>query len=303
MMSVRPQRKNGHISMIPRTKAMASNDGAYILRREGVGEWACKGISAGAGGMKIVNASKEETPMDAKYCFRWGSTNSINGSPKVLNTAKAIHRVYEKKAFRLELNKEGLCPKTWGSLKDWAATGQHYPIMIRKSPHQRSEGMWVANNLTELFEAVENVTASGDDYYLSSFIAKAQEFRVFVMFGRIAWIIEKKPKSKDEMSWGCVEEGNFNYVKWSMWPEAVVRNAILSFGKSGLDFGAVDVIVDGEGNAYTVEINTAAQLTPYYAETIGKVFAYVVKNGPEHEPPLTDYSSFHKTIHPAVKDY
>lgn len=275
---------------------------SYILRREGVGPETCPKIAEIAG-LTVINGSVETVPNDAEYVFRWGSVKTIQNGPKIVNKASAISTTSDKKNFRMLLSSQGLAPLSFSSLEDMWMKMENWPngpFLVRPAHHQRSENMHLATSPQELVKAVKKIQSEvSAEYYISEFVNKQREFRVFVCQNRILWMIEKHPKSADELSWGCVEQGNFDYVGWSEWPQNVAKTALLSMKASSLDFGAVDIIVDEEGRALTTEINTAPWLSPYYIKCIGKAFKHIVENGREH---FSDPETFgwKNVIHPAV---
>lgn len=169
--------------------------------------------------------------------------------------------------------------------------------MVRPEFHAKSKDMILCESLYDLYKGIQKFSK----YYISEFINKKKEYRFFIAQNRVAWVIEKTPKDKSDISWGCVNEGEFEYVGWSEWPMEAARVSLEAMKLSTLDFGAVDVIMDEQGKAYVMEINTAPYLTPYYVKTIGKVFKWITKNGRDHFPDTNlDWKSI---IHPAVKDF
>lgn len=270
---------------------------AIILRRKGCGEKLEEGMEE-ISGAKVVR-NDHEIPV-ADLVFRWGTTSDLPGSPKVINCAKAIHRVFDKRGFRLMT--PDLVPKTWGSLYDYALErpqGVTERLLVRPGSHKRSEGMFVCTSLSELVKACNDINGP---LYISELIEKQKEYRVFVAQDRVAWVIEKLPKDKSSVSWGCVEQGDFKYVAWTDWPLEVLDSALRATSLGGLHFGAVDVVVGRDGRPYVLEINTAPHLSPYYMKTIGKVFKYMVQEN--HDISLGGYENDWKSmIHPAVKDF
>ena len=171
-----------------------------------------------------------------------------------------------------------------------------FPIIIRPAEHQRSEDLYFCNDPWEVMDAIAKIPGP---YYITEYIKKTNEYRVFITSGRVAWVIEKLPKNKDDVSWGCIQEGDFEYVAWDDWNINVVSNAIAAFNTSDLDFGAVDVILSADNDAFTLEINTAPFLTEYFARTIGKTFKYIVENGRDRFP-IREIKNWKDAIHPAV---
>src|SRR6185295_1443567 len=118
---------------------------SYILRRKGYGEGLVDVQLFSKTGLTLETADTQ--PHDAEYVFRWGCTANTHAK-KTLNSAAAIHKVFNKREFRRELNAAGLCPKTWLSSIDWIRSGPALygdegngidKILIRKNNHSRSE--------------------------------------------------------------------------------------------------------------------------------------------------------------------
>jgi glutathione synthase/RimK-type ligase-like ATP-grasp enzyme len=271
---------------------------SFIVRYSKMGVKSCPWIADEAG--LDVFTNQDAVPKDG-YMFRWGTTSDMNTKAKVVNKIDAIYGTADKIAFRKKLVDDRLCPPTWFDTKTFRqlpAKDLAFPLIVRPAEHQRSEDLYVCNDAWEIMDAIEKIRGP---YYMSMYIKKVQEFRVFITSGRVAWVIEKMPKDKEAVSWGCIREGDFEYVAWEDWNLNVVDNAIKAFNKSDLDFGAVDVILNGDGTPYTLEINTAPYLTEYYARTIGKTFKHIVDNGRDRFP-IREIKDWKDAIHPAVSN-
>jgi len=266
-----------------------------ILRRNDVGDPFANNIAANMPGFSVVNKDAVPIPRQTRddWCVRWGTTSSLNGDPKVINSAKAIHRVYDKGKFRKTMSNAGVAPKTWDSLESFLSD-QVYPVILRPLHHVRSFDLHFCENLEDVVCAF---LKHRNGYYISEYIKKDAEFRVFVVQGRAVAVIKKVPVDPRAVSWGCVTQGAFNYIEWSNWPVDPVEKAVKAFLLSDLDFGAVDVI-SKDGIAYVLEINTAPEVTPYYGKTIAKAFNYMVQNG--RDPIQVTGRTWKHFIHPAL---
>lgn len=279
---------------------------AYLLRRNGWGEDSCKYIQEEYDDLKIVNKDKDQFPTGAKWCIRWGTTSSIpnSDSVKVINKASAIHKVFNKGYFRKEMADAGLAPATVVNIIP-DDSSDIYPAVVRPMNHSASQELYLASNKAEATEAVKEIKKElGDDYngfYLSKFIDKEREIRVFVVSGRVVAVLEKIPSKKirdEDVSWG-VGEANWKYVNWNHWPISCVKVASEAFKLSGLDFGAVDIIMIGN-NAYCLEINTAPQLSPYYAGQFAKGLRYIIEKDKRDFIPPAAANNYQSYIHPAL---
>lgn len=276
---------------------------SYILRPKKIGK--AVPIIAEAADLTVVTSGEDQHPAEGKYCFRWGCVGEIPSGFKSLNSVAAQETSGDKRRFRKLLSDAELAPKSWMSLEGMLSTSTQWPtqrLLLRPSTHSRSEGMFLCTSPSDLMKAIEDVKQVSNKYYISEFVQKKREYRVFCAFGRVAWVIEKHPKSAEDVSWGCVSDGSFDYIDWSDWPVDVLKNALASMKLSGLDYGAVDIIEDEQKRVYTLEINTAPYLTPYYAKTIAKVFKYTEENGHTHfgDPQGETWKAF---IHKGVKDF
>lgn len=123
------------------------------------------------------------------------------------------------------------------------------------------------------------------------------------MAGRVITVAEKTPENPDAIAWNVAQGGRFDVVRWNNWNLEACRVAIEAMSYSGLDFGGVDVMVDREGRAYVIEINSAPSLPLLSDGSISyrhKVMAKGFKYGRENIPEVTQYNHWSDVIHPAI---
>ena len=280
---------------------------AVIFRRRRLGLTSCRGI-VGAMEERATYARADQPrrwPDDTSLVIRWGCTARIPVEcNRVLNSVDAIHFVNNKSAFRILLDEHGLCPRTWvhegEQILDIRAYYDRFPVVVRPNQHAQGRMLFVCNDADELSEAVRRC---GPYWYASELIDKSAEYRVFVAQGRAVWVARKTPGNPGDVAWNVAQGGRFDNVRWGDWPLKVVKNAIEAFNLSGLDFGGVDVIVDADGNPYTIEINSApSQTSPYRQGCVARVFDYIVRNGKGNIPLITERGGWRKFIHPALSE-
>jgi hypothetical protein len=295
--------KEEEITMANAFKMVAPITGIVLLRRKELGN-NCHNIADNYADDKMQIVLPDSPLLaTAKFIIRWGTTAKLPESKikqTVFNTAEAIIETSRKGPFRLKVHiasKGKLTPRTWATVDDLAKEEEVGSVIVRPTHHERSKDIFLCTNLKELEAAIAKCK---EGYYISEYIKKDEEYRVFVAQGRAFMVFRKKPKDKNAVSWGCVEEGALEYVAWSDWPLEVVRNAIGSFLESRLDFGAVDVMVK-DGKAYFLEINTAPEVWKYYGERFSDIFGYMVKNGKERLL-IKDNKNWKGLIHPAITD-
>ena len=122
--------------------------------------------------------------------------------------------------------------------------------------------------------------------------------------GRVVWVAEKTPDDPSDIAWNVARGGRFDNVRWGDWPLRAVRVSREAFLLSRLDFGAVDVMVDAEGECYVLEINSApSQTSPYRQKCMAKAFDYIMRNENKERIPVTEArGGWKKFIHPALSD-
>ena len=296
-----------------------SNMTAIILRRRKLGRTSAREIARLAN-MKVV---RNWVPRDWRGCggvmdrlivFRWGCTSSLTdvlqpglAATTTVNTAASISWCSDKKQGRLDMQEAGVpVPKTWGTWTAMAADtygeGETSPIkiVIRPVRHAQGRNLWVYDSNTA--EAAAKCRELGE-FYISELINKVAEFRVFVCQNRVVWVAQKTPGNPEDVAWNVARGGRFDNVRWGDWNTKVIDAALKASVVSGTDFCGVDVMVDAEGNAFVLEVNSApSQTSPYRQASVAKAFDYIVQNGKRHFDkvewnPSRTWKSY---IHPAL---
>jgi glutathione synthase/RimK-type ligase-like ATP-grasp enzyme len=180
--------------------------------------------------------------------------------------------------------------------------------VLRPRHHAQGRNLFVVNNIQEVANVVhEHPRVFNNGWYLSDLIDKVAEYRVYVVNGMVATVASKTPDDPTQVAWNTAQGGRFDVVNWGDWPSEVVRVACEAFKYTDLDFGGVDVMVDRDGKAYVIEINSAPSLpslsdgrVSYRQKCMAKCFKYMEENGLERMVP--DYNSgWRGVIHPAVR--
>jgi glutathione synthase/RimK-type ligase-like ATP-grasp enzyme len=282
-----------------------------ILRRRKLGRTSCKEIAKHIPNCLVVRNDSLVFPDPAAghTLFRWGTTSNVPAGYDIINQAAAIHEVNDKSGFRMKLMQEAprTIPKTFTSLEAFDLANDldndeegycPFPVIVRPQRHAQGRNLYKCDNIGELQAAVRRC---GAGYYISQYIPKVAEYRVFVVSGRVCWVANKTPANPEAIAWNVAAGGRFDNVGFGDWPLRVVKCAIEAFNVSGLDFGGVDVMVDAEGKPYVLEINSApSQTSPYRQECTGKCFAYIVENGKQRIPLIQQKGGWRKWIHPAI---
>ena len=187
---------------------------AIILRRRKLGKTSTEAIAKLSEGKIAVLRNDAILPFAPLY-IRWGCTSNVPAQ-NVLNTAKAIHTVNNKTEFRKILNNYSLCPKTWF---DPLEIIKHYPVIVRPEYHAQGRQLYLCNNLHEVFEAWDRIDSKG---YISEYIPKVSEYRVFCGSGRVLCVAQKTPGNPQDIAWNVAKGGRFDNVRWGDWPLSAV---------------------------------------------------------------------------------
>lgn len=269
---------------------------AVILRRRKLGRTSVRELSAKSTTGILGMRNDGVFPSDVNLIFRWGCTSNVP-TQNVVNTAEAIHLASDKAECRRVFGE--LSPKTWFDCRDLGIT---YPCIVRPRHHHQGRHLYVCRTPGEVTNAAGRC---GVGYYISEFIDKVAEYRVFVVQGRCVCVAKKTPADSTTVAWNVAQGGRFDNVRWDEWPLKAVKVSIQAFNRTGLDFGGVDVMIDREGNCYVLEINSAPSLTSEYRQScFAKAFDYIVQHGKAHFPSIDDLprGGYRKFIHPAIID-
>lgn len=274
-----------------------------LFRRRKLGNGSCRGIAAASTTGLTMLRNDAPFPAGVEYVFRWGCTSNVPENAKVVNSAKAIHWCSNKRQGRLDMQAAGVnVPQTWASEAfrlETTWSSRNVPLsdqfVARPAAHAQGRQLNVGN-----FDTLQ-VYPGG---YVSRLINKVAEYRVMVICNRVAWVAKKTPGNPEDVAWNVARGGRFDNVRWGDWPMAAVKEALAAAKVSGADFCGVDVMMDAEGKAYVLEVNSApSQTSEYRQKCVAKCFDYIVGHGKDHFPDInwSPRTSWKSTIHPSLK--
>lgn len=273
---------------------------ALILRRRKLGRTSTREISRMSKEGIISLRNDKPFPQGIDMVFRWGTTSNLPYKCQVVNEAAAIHEVADKAGFRKRTADAGLAPTTWMDLDSWSFDGCRKAVLRRSTHHQ---GKYL--HVIEDYQEAEKVAAlyGEGSYYISEYVEKVAEYRVFIVQGRVVWVARKTPANPEAVAWNVAKGGRFDNVRWGDWPLREVRVAREAFLMSSLDFGGVDIMTDRDGKCYVLEINSApSQTSPYRQECTSKAFDYIVKHGKDRIPVAEAKGDWKKFAHPSLSE-
>lgn len=282
---------------------------SIILRRRKLGRGSATGIANfSTTGIIPIRNWTDEFPEQVGFVFRWGCTSDTPESATVVNTARSIHWCSDKRQGRLDMQAAGVSvPKTWGNYRDWySGEGGIVDIVLRPKTHAQGRNLLVlpASDDDRVTKAAAFQQKHGS-IYVSVLINKVAEYRVFVCQNRAVWVARKTPGNPEDVAWNVARGGRFDNVRWDSWPLPVIKAALAAAKVSGTDFCGVDVMVDAEDKPYVLEVNSApSQTSEYRQKCVAKAFDYIVTNGKDHFPDVSDGTrrTYKSYIHPALRE-
>lgn len=280
-----------------------------ILRRRKLGRGSAAGIKAVATSpfsvvRNWVDSDWPETqqPGEPLFLFRWGCTSTVHnglGETVVVNTSAAIHWCSDKRQGRLDMQAAGVSvPETWtyNNFIEFVEDEDDELYVLRPAQHAQGRNLLVLKS-DEIRSLISPLYESG---YVARLINKVAEYRVYVIQGRVACIASKTPADASAVAWNVAQGGRFDNVKWQHWPLAAIKEALAAAKVGRLDFCGVDVMMDAEGKAYVLEVNSAPSLTsPYRQSCFAKCFDYIINNG-KAQLAVDNVINWKSVIHPAI---
>ena len=277
-----------------------------FFRRRGLGNTSCREmariINEELGGeAQVVRNDSAGAIVPGDTVVRWGCTSTIPAlNVTVINGSASIHKCNDKAGARMLLQEAGVpVPTTW---RDFSAV-EGYPVIVRPAHHSRGKYLYLADDDVTLQVILQDHfnRGVGSGFYISKYIPKVREVRVFVANGRAVWVAEKTPGNPDDVAWNVARGGRFDNVKWADWPVPAVRAAVAASNVIGTDFTGVDVMLDADNNPYVLELNSApSQTSPYRQLCSAKAFKWMYDHRGEKLPVVTE-GGWKEYIHPAIR--
>lgn len=293
---------------------------AILLRRPGWGVDLGKVCNLVSGKIKSMKHIRAKDVEGCTHIIQWGMGGVKIPDVPVINTTDAIKKVSNKSGFRRTMmdhyaeTGEQLCPFTYFNTQ-FAEDFDDVNVIVRPRNHKQGEDLYHCETMEDVRDAARKC---GKGYYISDYIPKVDEYRVYIVAGKIFALSKKVVEDRDAIAWNHAGgECEFVNVRWDDWPIAVANVATNAFALSGLDFGGVDVMVDADGEAYVLEINSAISLPmledgdcfidriSYHQKAMIKCLEWLVEGKDADYAPLykgKKENSYHQYIHAAMKE-
>ena len=194
---------------------------------------------------------------------RWG--NSSPGACMVGANAKVFNK---PASISLSANK-------LQSLIAMRDAGVSVPQFASDRSEVNFDGPWVArphhHMCGQYFLKVKHQRNIPSGRLVMKYIKKHDEWRVFVLFGKV-WRVGKRVPKTDETPhdfiWSLSKGWKIELVEEH--PDCIATEAVKAVTSVGLDFGAVDVCVDHFGKPWVFEVNSAPGLSEYKIDRLSK---------------------------------
>jgi glutathione synthase/RimK-type ligase-like ATP-grasp enzyme len=229
---------------------------------------------------------------DNSIIIRWGTRENITYNNSIIyNKSGAIANATDKLVSRQLFIEKGVnTPRLLNHIDDYNGG----IIIARPFIHSKGKNFVILNNKEELENHWRN------NWYYSEFVDKVREFRVHVGHSKVLAFMEKHNPGNGSIAWNrAVNDSEpFTRVKQSEADDQnllpVLQEAIKAVNALGLDMGGVDVILDKNGVAYVLEVNTAPTLnsSPRVAEMWSKYWSWLLRVNVKRDH--WDYTQFKK---------
>lgn len=195
------------------------------------------------------------------YLLRWGNSDQeYRDANGVIQKASAIRLASDKLATFCKLAEAGVpIPRfttSAGEANGWGTT-----VFGRTRSGSKGRGISVYDP-----GAVGNYNVHP---LYTEFIPNDREYRLHVVGGNVVRVQRKYLEREELNGEGYIKNHNHGYVFKQ--PQRDLNTsrkdaAVAACAALGLDFGAVDMVIDGSGKEYVLEVNTAPSCSPLTAK-------------------------------------
>jgi hypothetical protein len=216
---------------------------------------------AKAGGYDWRHVCAKEPKHRPDLILRWGNSTLPTKGSTELNTQAAVRNAADKGKMMDILSKT----------KD-VRIPMYVPVTAQTP--RTLEGNWFVRNEHDHI-TYRNTILAGDKYAVQE-ILKTREFRVHVFNDQIVGVYEKLPREEGAKIFKA-ENCDFRRIDLADKAQTTRIKGVRPMAKIavkalGLLFGGVDVIMDANGNAYVLEVNSSPSLNTLNLDRWVEVF-------------------------------
>lgn len=218
--------------------------------------------------------------------IRWGNRSKIPPTNIVYNVGTSIHNASDKKLARTIMEDNDIQTIETLRIREDLPI-MHYPVIIRPLHHERGNNFHVAKNESEARSIISSVFKNNyNNFYVSSFFPRTNEYRVYCAHNRVLYIQEKVGVGQINILKDNIK--NVNKVPWTTIPWGRISSqlnfldiaveCIKTTNLFKLDFSAIDVLYDSKSQQFRIcEVNTMPELLSYGFERFSMYFDMLIK--------------------------
>lgn len=228
------------------------------------------------GGFLVFEGKADPGDYIVRYGCNYGSSRGGGWYPNgtsVLNPKIILNKL---EALKLWATAGVLVPDSWDSKEEWKAFGE--PTKILRKKYYSAGGFGI-----KLLGSPKDMDFNNGRYYYQEFIDKEREFRLFQVWDKIVFLMEK-PKVNGVV-WNLAQNPDCRWSGYEGTPE--LKEEIRKVGFEALkainyDFAAIDLMLKG-GQLYVLEANSRPTLGPNNTVRVAEAFTSYAKGGGRNE--------------------
>lgn len=208
-------------------------------------------------GERLLRTKLNLAKFNVKHTYgtliNWGCTQVPQRYTNILNKPEAI-QVCANKTLTYDKLKEAEVPTIKWTLSKEEALAFGFPLLYRKNFLSKGLGIKIVENAQDMPLVV------GETYFFSKFYKSLSEYRVHVFRDKLVGWSKKTP---NEGAVSPIRSHNNGY-RFSLRTDDIqpqlLEKAVKAVKAVGLDFGAVDVLLDDKNRYRVLEVNSAPGL-------------------------------------------
>lgn len=230
------------------------------------GKWLAKALGfPGFGTCKTLKQRHED------FLFRWGNSDQeYRDAGNVIQTARAIRNAADKlAAFRLMAEAGVPVPRFTTSAAEAHGWGTAFLGRTRSGSKGRGITVYPAG-----------VPQPYGHQLYTEFIPNDREYRLHVVGGNVVRVQRKYLEREELNGDGYIKNHDHGYVFKQPQKDLNASRkdaAVAACTALGLDFGAVDMVIDNSGKEFVLEVNTAPSCSPLTAKAYVEALAPVIQ--------------------------
>lgn len=183
-----------------------------------------------------------------------------------------ITNVTNKRVMRELFKEHGVPMPRLACLDEVCSMRDDDKFVGRPDYHSKGRGLWVCNSRADVERALRGTRRKRAATHFMEYIEAPREYRVHVFKGMSIRISEKQFFIDDD------GKKDYTTIKPSITRLAYIRDAAKKAVEAvGLDFGAVDILANDEGQCWVLEVNAA----PGLGGSMPKLYAEIFKRWEE----------------------